>query len=104
MDRVLTVGELRFDPDTLAVTCGGTSIRLPPKCIRLLQYMMQRPGHVFSRADLETAAWGDTLDSSDTLRTHMHLLRRALARPGRADMIENVHGMGYRLAVPRDSA
>jgi DNA-binding winged helix-turn-helix (wHTH) protein len=61
---------------------------------------MQRPGHVYSRSDLESAVWGDTLESSDTLRTHMHLLRRALARPDRSDIIENVHGIGYRLVAP----
>jgi DNA-binding winged helix-turn-helix (wHTH) protein len=59
---------------------------------------------VFSRADLETEIWGEPLAHSDTLRSHMHLLRRALARPGRPDPIENVHGLGYRLVAPdRDS-
>jgi DNA-binding response OmpR family regulator len=98
-DRVLTVGDLSFDPSSLGVTRGGTPVRLPPKCVRLLQTLMQRPGHVFSRAELETAVWGDTLESGDTLRSHLHLLRRALARADRPDPIETVHGLGYRLTV-----
>ena len=97
VSRVLTVGDLRFDPGTLAVTQDGVPIKLPPKCIRLLELMMQRPGHVFSRADLETAVWGDVLETSDTLRTHMYLLRRSFARPNKPDIIETVHGLGYRL-------
>ncbi len=98
-DRVLTVGDLSFDPGTLAVIRAGIPAKLPPKCVRLLEVLMQRPGKVFSRMDLETAAWGDTLESGETLRSHMHLLRRALARPDRPDPIETVHGLGYRLVA-----
>ena len=97
--RVLSVGDLEFDPSTVQVRRGGTPARLPPKCVRLLEVMMQRPGHVFSRAELENAVWGDTLESGETLRSHIHLLRRALAREGSPDPIETVHGMGYRVVA-----
>lgn len=98
-DRVLTVGDLTFDPSTLGVSRAGTPAKLPPKCVRLLELMMQRPGHVFARTELETAVWGEALESGETLRSHMHLLRRALARPDRPDPIETVHGLGYRLVA-----
>lgn len=96
-DCVLTVGDLSFDPSTLSVTRAGTPVKLPPKCVRLLETLMQRPGHVFSHAALETAVWGETLESGETLRSHLHLLRRALARADRPGPIETVHGLGYRL-------
>ena len=98
-EKLLMVGDIVFDPSSLSITRGGSMVKLPPKCVRLLQIMMERPGHVFSRRDLEIAAWGDTLEASDTLRSHMHLLRRALTRPGRPDPIETVHGFGYRMAA-----
>lgn len=98
-DRALTVGDLTFDPSTLAITRAGTPVKLPPKGVRLLEVMMQRPGHVFARAELERAVWGEALDSGETLRSHMHLLRRTLARPGLPDPIETVHGLGYRLVA-----
>ena len=60
---------------------------------------MQNPRKVFTRSELETLVWGDTLPNSDTLRSHMHILRRALVRPGHQDPIETVHGIGYRLAT-----
>ena len=94
---VLAVGGLRFDPQTLVLTRDGEAIKLSPKCIRLIEFMMQNPGRVFSRADLEVAVWGDSLESGETLRAHMYLLRRALTRPGQPDCIETVHGVGYRL-------
>lgn len=98
-DRVLTVGDLSFDPSALVVARAGVPVKLPPKCVRLLECMMQRPGRVFTRAELESAVWGDTLESGETLRSHMHLLRRALARVDRPDPIETVHGLGYRLVA-----
>lgn len=98
-DRVFTVGDLTFDPSTLSITRAGTPVKLPPKCVRLLEILIQRPGHVFARAEIETAVWGEALESGETLRSHMHLLRRALARPDRPDPIETVHGFGYRLVA-----
>jgi DNA-binding response OmpR family regulator len=98
--KPLTAGELSFDPRTLEVRFRGAAVRLPPKCLRLLEILMADPERVFSRKDLETAVWGDGLQTSDTLRSHMHVLRRELARAGGYDPVENVHGLGYRL-VPR---
>jgi DNA-binding response OmpR family regulator len=96
----LAVGDLAFDPETMSVTRGGVPVKLPPKCLRLLELLMQNPNRVFSRHDLETTVWGEVQPTSDTLRSHMHILRRALAAPGKPDPIENVHGLGYRLVKP----
>jgi DNA-binding winged helix-turn-helix (wHTH) protein len=41
--------------------------------------------------------WGDPKETSDSLRSHMHILRRALIETGGYDPIETVHGLGYRL-------
>ncbi|HEY8553611.1 MAG TPA: response regulator transcription factor [Burkholderiales bacterium] len=97
--RPLQVGDLVYDPATLCVTRAGEPVKLPRKCLRLLEVLMQQPNKVHSRLELEHAVWGDAQPQSDTLRSHMHLLRRALARPGRPDPIENVRGLGYRLVA-----
>ncbi|MEO8991524.1 MAG: response regulator transcription factor [Nitrosospira sp.] len=95
--RMLETGDLSFDPKTLSVLFAGTAVKLPPKCIRLLALMMSEPGRVFSRRELESEVWGDAQGTSDTLRSHMHELRRALNRAGGYDPIETIHGLGYRL-------
>jgi len=97
--RLLETGDLSFDPKTLLVLFADTAVKLPPKCIRLLALMMSEPGRVFSRRELESEVWGDVQETSDTLRSHMHELRRALTRAGGYDPIETVHGLGYRLAT-----
>jgi DNA-binding response OmpR family regulator len=95
----LVAGDLTLDPQTLEIRFAGKDVKLPPKCIRLLEMMMAQPGRLFSRRELESAVWGDTQETSDTLRTHMHVLRRALVDTGGRDPIETVHGLGYRLVL-----
>ena len=95
--RALQSGALSFDPKTLAIRFAGAEVKLPPKCIRLLELLMAEPGRVFERKELETRVWGDAQETSDTLRSHMHVLRRALLAAGGRDPIETVHGIGYRL-------
>lgn len=95
----LCCADVRFDLQTLAVERGGRPIKMPPKCLQLLRILMQSPNRVFGRAELETEVWGEHLPGSDTLRTHVYTLRRALTAPGEKDLIETVHGLGYRFVV-----
>ncbi len=99
-NRKLEVDQLSFDPKTLSIRFENQNVKLPPKCIRLLALMMSEPGKVFSREELEMEAWEDVQETSDTLRSHMHILRRALTKAGGYDPIETVHGLGYCL-TPR---
>jgi DNA-binding response OmpR family regulator len=95
--RTLVAGDLSLDPRTLSIRFAGAAVKLPPKCIRLLELLMSEPGRVFTRRELETEVWGEPQETSDTLRAHMHLLRRELVRAGGRDPIDTVHGVGYRL-------
>jgi DNA-binding response OmpR family regulator len=95
--NVLRHGDISVDPGTLAVERAGRAIRLPRKCLHLLQLLMASPGKVLRRAELEIAVWGELQTDSDTLRAHMHTLRRALTAEGETNPIETVHGIGYRM-------
>ncbi len=95
----LSVGDLVFDPKSLTARFRGAELKLPPKCIRLLETLMSQPDRVFSRKELETAVWGEEQETSDTLRSHMHVLRRELQRAGGHDPIRTIHGLGYRLGA-----
>ncbi|MDH5535907.1 MAG: response regulator transcription factor [Betaproteobacteria bacterium] len=95
--RPLEAGALHLDPRTLLVRFEGHEVKLPPKCIRMLEVLMGEPGRVFSRKEVEAAVWGEAQETSDTLRSHLHILRRALIQAGGYDPVETVHGLGYRL-------
>ena len=100
----LRFADVRLDLSTITVERAGRPVKLPPKCFQLLRILMQSPHRTFSRAELESEVWGEELPDSDTLRTHVYTLRRALCGPGEADLIETVHGVGYRLVVTSHDA
>ncbi len=93
----LRFADVWLDLATMTVERAGRPVKLPPKCLQLLRTLMQSPNRTFSRAELESEVWGEELPDSDTLRTHVYTLRRALCRPGETDVIETLHGVGYRL-------
>jgi len=65
--------------------------------MRLLETLMSQPDRVHRRKELEIEVWGAEQETSDTLRSHMHVLRRELQRVGGYDPIKTVHGIGYRI-------
>ena len=62
--------------------------------------LMRASPSVVSRRELERQVWGDVLPDSDTLRSHVYNLRKAVDRPFAEPMILTVPSAGYRLAPP----
>ncbi len=80
------------------VNRGGSPVRLGPTEFRLLRFVMERPGRVFSREQLLDGVWGR--DAEVELRTvdvHIRRLRKALNDGGRPDLIRTVRAAGYAL-------
>jgi len=94
----LKVGDLVLDTSTLVVTRGGTPIKLMPIGIKLLTILMRASPRVVSRQQLEHDVWGDLLPDSDTLRSHLYALRRAIDKPFGRSLLHTLPGLGYRLA------
>ena len=99
MRRTLTVGDLKFDLDTLEAERGGTPIKLNPTTRRILVMLMQNANRVVTRAELEKELWGDNPPQGDFLRAHMHALRAAIDKNFPVKLLHTVHGIGYRIAV-----
>lgn len=95
----LRFADVRLDLSAMTVERAGHPVKLPPKCLQLLRILMQSPARMFTRAELESEVWGEELPDSDTLRAHVYTLRRALCGQGEFDVIETVHGIGYRLVA-----
>jgi DNA-binding response OmpR family regulator len=100
--QMLEVGKLSLDPRTLTVRFAGNEVKLPPKCLRILELLMREPGRVVGRDEIERLVWGESQETSDTLRSHLHMLRRALTAAGSHDPIETLHGVGYRIQTGKE--
>ncbi|MEM7253982.1 MAG: response regulator transcription factor [Pseudomonadota bacterium] len=95
----LEVGDLKFDTGTLVVRRGEMHLDITPIGLKLLGLLMRSSPRVVSRAELEREVWGDILPDSDTLRSHMYNLRKAVDRPFETHLIHTVQSAGYRVAV-----
>ncbi|HEY6642426.1 response regulator transcription factor [Povalibacter sp.] len=96
--RVLTVGDLKFDLNTLEAERAGERIKLNPTTRRILAVLMQHSGRVVTRAELEHELWGDRAPEGDFLRAHMHALRTAIDKNFPVKLLHTIHGTGYRLS------
>ena len=73
-------------------------VDLGPTEYRLLEFLMERPGRVFSREQLLDGVWGsDIYIDERTVDVHVGRLRKAINRGHMADPIRTVRGAGYAL-------
>ena len=92
---LLRVGPIELDPVTHDVKINGVPTQLRPLEYKLLQLLVSDPGRVFSREELLEQVWemrGDI--NTRTVDVHVRRLRVSLGPA--ADVIETVHGFGYR--------
>ncbi|HEV7386388.1 MAG TPA: phosphate regulon transcriptional regulator PhoB [Phenylobacterium sp.] len=96
-DRVRR-GDILIDRVAHRVKRSGQEIHLGPTEFRLLDYLMQHPGRVFSREQLLDAVWGsDVYVEARTVDVHIGRLRKALGVSDTDDPIRTVRSAGYSL-------
>lgn len=98
VDERLEYADLVLDRGRHRVTRAGKDVHLGPTEYRLLDFLMQRPGRVFSRERLLDAVWGaNTYVEVRTVDVHVGRLRKALRQPDSPDLIRTVRSAGYAL-------
>jgi two-component system, OmpR family, phosphate regulon response regulator PhoB len=92
----LSAGALDLDRETKRVRRGARDVHLGPTEFRLLEYLLEKPGRVFSRAQLLDGVWGLSAEIDErTVDVHVGRLRKALSRGKERDPIRTVRGAGY---------
>ncbi len=98
LSSVLKVGDVTLDREAHRVYRKKSEIRLGPTEFRLLEFMMQHPGRVFSRAQLLDNVWGETIYIDErTVDVHVGRLRKAVNTGRMPDVIRTVRGAGYAI-------
>ncbi|WP_375463845.1 phosphate regulon transcriptional regulator PhoB [uncultured Methylobacterium sp.] len=94
--NLLEAGDIALDRDSHRLRRAGSEIHLGPTEFKLLEFLMQSPGRVYSREQLLDGVWGhDVYIDERTVDVHVGRLRKALNRPGEPDPIRTVRGSGY---------
>jgi two-component system phosphate regulon response regulator PhoB len=95
---MLTYAGVVMDLTSHRVLRNGRLIHLGPTEFRLLRFLMERPGRVYSREQLLDAVWGrDIYVEARTVDVHIRRLRKALNGPSETDLIRTVRSAGYAL-------
>ncbi|MBL8225670.1 MAG: response regulator [Chromatiales bacterium] len=96
---VIEHGRISLDLASHEVRDDGVPVPVSPREFALLHALLERPGRILSRAQLEERlyGWGEEV-GSNVVEVHIHSLRRKLG----PDLIRNVRGVGYR--IPEDPA
>lgn len=100
-DTRLIAGPL--DLDLLAGTAAraGRPLELLPRELKLLEYLVRRPGRIVTRSMLLQDVWGYTFEpNSNVVDVHIGRLRRKVDADGDHPLIRNVRGQGYIFDVP----
>src|SRR5271165_2110323 len=95
--RVLEAGGLELDTTSRQVRLGGTPLSLTATEFRLLEFLMSRPGVVFSREQLLNSVWGQDRAITDrAVDVYVLRLRQKVeADPANPSLIHCVRGFGY---------
>jgi two-component system, OmpR family, phosphate regulon response regulator PhoB len=95
---MLVAGDIELDRVSHRIRRQGREIHLGPTEFKLLEYLMQSPGRVFSREQLLDGVWGhDVYIDERTVDVHVGRLRKAINRPRQSDPIRTVRGSGEHL-------
>ena len=94
------VGPFQLDRERHQVRLHGREIHLTPTEFRLLEYLVQRQGRVFSREQLLDKVWGlGYFGETRTVDVHIRRLRSKLGKEAR--LIRTVTGVGYSAEIPK---
>lgn len=97
---VLRVADLELDLVRHRVTRAGQLIRLQPRELRLLEYLMRHPGRIVTRTMLLEQVWDFHFDpQTNVVDSQISRLRAKIDREFNPALLHTVRGAGYFLGV-----
>ncbi|MHB0771694.1 response regulator transcription factor [Bradyrhizobium sp. 5.13L] len=94
----LTQGRLLIDPEQHVASFAGTPLKLTAIEFGILRAFLTRPTSVFNREQLMRAAYQLNIQVSDrTIDSHIRNIRAKLAALNCGNVVETIHGVGFKL-------
>lgn len=89
---LITYGDATLNPASYTLSYRGVTERLSLKAFSIMQTLLENPGVIYSRNQLEEKIYGwDEELESNAVEVHIHTIRRKFG----AEIILNVRGVGY---------
>jgi two-component system phosphate regulon response regulator PhoB len=99
-EDVIDIGGLQLDRGAHRVSAAGTEVPLGPTEYRMLEFFMQNPERVYTRAQLLDRVWGGNVYVEErTIDVHIRRLRKALEEVSMSHLVQTVRGSGYRFSA-----
>ena len=100
---IISAGELEIDTGAMVLSVRGNPITTTATEFRLLHYLAQHAGRVFTRDQILDAVWRETtFVSPRSVDVYMRKLREKIEQdPEQPRYLKTVRGTGYRFEVPR---
>jgi phosphate regulon transcriptional regulator PhoB len=97
VERILQSGEIEIDRERYIVTIRGRAVKLSATEFKLLLFLIERKGKVFSRDQLLDAVWRDeAFVEPRTVDVHIRRLRSNIEEdPAKPKYIKTLRGIGY---------
>ncbi len=97
---ILVFDDCELDVDRVVLRRDGVDVRVEPQVFDLLEFLVERRGHVVRKEELLDHVWGDRFVSESALTTRIKSARRAVGDDGVSQrVIRTVHGKGYEFVA-----
>ncbi|ABV35302.1 two component transcriptional regulator, winged helix family [Shewanella sediminis HAW-EB3] len=100
--KLLSIGELELDFAGHHAHRQGQLLTLSRTGWQILTLLARRSPEIVEREEIERLLWPDSLPDSDSLRSHIHLLRKIVDKPFEQKLIHTIRGVGLCLKVDTD--
>lgn len=101
IESVLRAGAVSFDPGTLQAQVGESHpLQLSGTAAHIFEALIRAYPNMVSYEQLSETVWDGREVESNTLRTHVYMLRKLLQARFGDSLIQTLHGRGYRLTPP----
>lgn len=98
IERIITVGGLELNQDTVQVFVDGEPAKLTPIEFKILELLMKNPGRVFSSEEIYETVWNERAINTDTIMVHVRNIREKIeVDPKKPVYLKVVWGVGYKI-------
>lgn len=95
--QLLRCGDLQMNLQQRQLSRADIKLHLSPTGWRILELLLRESPNVVSRQRLEVAVWGEEVPDSDSLKVHLHHLRKTIDGGFDTTLLHTISGVGIAI-------